>query len=125
MNGLIFHTLRGIKGWSYLSISKIDVFKIKKINYRKRLFCIFDRDYPYTLEIEYDEPNEYYTLAPVFGGNRSSSAIVKQVDLTQIITKRYKTEFEIKIELNELEHKQNKINKFQQELINKINEIDE
>lgn len=38
MLNLIFHTLKGINIWH----KKIDVYKVIKMNYRKRLFCIFD-----------------------------------------------------------------------------------
>jgi len=70
MKGIIFHTLKGINGWSFLKLQKIDVCKILNIKYNKKLFCIFDYEYKYTLEIEieYLEPNKNFYIKPVYGG---------------------------------------------------------
>ena len=93
MKGIIFHTSKGIKGWSELGILTVDVYKIKDIYYKKRLFCIFNKDHPYNLTIDYHEPRESIGLAPginLYGGFTFS--LVKKVHLTANITKRYKTE---------------------------------
>ena len=101
MQGILFHTLKGIKGWSDLCISTVDVNKINKIYYEKRLFCIFNKDHRYNLTIEYLEPrvSNYFVLY----------AIVYNVQLIANITKRYKTEIEVKNEIEEIKTKQQKI----------------
>ena len=103
----MIHILKGLNGWSKLNISSIDINKIKNINYKKRLFTIFDTNYPYTLTIEYNEPLYHYGIAPGYG-LYGPSIIVNHVYLTQYITKRYATEIEIQIEIKEIKNKQNK-----------------
>lgn len=46
MTGFMRHALKGIDGWSELQKRHIDVSKIIEVSYRKRLFCILDRQYP-------------------------------------------------------------------------------
>ena len=108
ITNLIFHNLKGIKAWSNLSISKIDVAKVINLSYHKRLFMIFDRTHPYTLQITYSEPIERLMAAPVIGG-QGGTAIVKQVDLTQYITKRYTTLDEVENEISEIIKKQEQL----------------
>jgi|LauGreDrversion4_2_1035121.scaffolds.fasta_scaffold04984_10 hypothetical protein len=123
---MIFHTLKGIIGWSSLSISKIDICKIKKIYYKKRLFCIFDRDHPYNLIIIYNEPTPTIGFAPgfdLFDGDCTFS-IVESVSLTVNITKRYKTEIEVKNEIEEIQMKQNKLKLFLNKFESNINKLD-
>lgn len=94
MEKLIYHTLKGVRGWSDLTFSKIDVFKVKNLHYDERLFCIFNRKYPYKLTIYY--------------GTRQ----------TYIITKRYKTETEVQNEINEIQLKQKKIESLKNKFMN-------
>lgn len=125
MRGLIFHNLKGIKGWSDLSISQINVYKIKEIFYKKRLFCIFNKNYRYTLTIKYSEPNEYYMPIIVYGGHGiTTTSLVKQVNLTQIITKRYLTEADVINEIEEIKLKQQKIELIKKNLINVIDKME-
>jgi hypothetical protein len=69
---------------------------------------IFDRTHPYTLQITYSEPIERLMAAPVIGG-QGGTAIVKQVDLTQYITKRYTTLDEVENEISEIIKKQEQL----------------
>lgn len=125
MIGMIFHTLKGIAGWSILSISKIDIYKIKKIYYKKRLFCIFNREYPYNLIIIYNEPRSTVNFAPGINFNGEfTTSMVDSVSLTVNITKRYKTEIEVKNEIKEIQIKQNKIKLFQKKIESQINKMD-
>ena len=56
MTIIIHHMFKGfIKGWTTSVVNPLDVRKIIKIDYRKRLFCILDREYKYTLRIEWLE----------------------------------------------------------------------
>ena len=125
MKGIIFHTLKGIKGWSDLSISIIDVYKIKNIYYEKRLFCIFNKNHPYNLIIEYHEPTESIGLVPGINFNGGlTTSLVNKVSLIANITKRYKTEIEVKNEIEEIKIKQNKIELLKKKFISQINEMD-
>ena len=122
---MIFHTLKGIKGWSTLSIQKIDIYKIKEIYYKKRLFCIFNRDHPYNLIIIYNEPRTTIDFAPGINFNGGfTTSMVESTSLTVNITKRYKTEIEVKNEIKEIQMKQNKIKLFQKKIESQINKMD-
>ena len=52
LRGVVFHTLKGIDGYSSLNYSKIDVAKVVDITWRKRLFCIHDREQKFMVEIK-------------------------------------------------------------------------
>ena len=95
MKGLVYHKLKGIRGWSNLNISKIDVYKVMDIYYEKRLFCILNKDYPYKLIIEYHAHPKY-----IYN-----------------ITKRYKTEIEVQNEVSEIILKQSKIESLKSKFI--------
>lgn len=106
LKGMLFYALRGINGWSSCSHTSIDVAKVLKISCNERLFRIFDRDYKYTLSIEYDEIKSDTGISPVFGGN-GGFVIDNNVTLKQTITKRYKTLKEANIDINEIKKRQN------------------
>jgi hypothetical protein len=121
IQNLLFHTLKGIKGWSDLSLVKIDVAKVLDIIYHKRLFMICDRSYPYTLYIKYAEPKEYIGTYPVIGTNGTTGiGITHNVTLTQVITKRYRSEKEVQEEINQIAQKQNKLNDLVKSLQDKM-----
>ena len=92
MKGLIFHTLKGINGWSRLQINKLDVYKIIKYKYEKREFTIFDHEYPYTLSINYYDPIQTLGVTFTFGIPFIPVLLPNYVKIEHIITKRYKTE---------------------------------
>lgn len=122
ITNLIFHTLKGIQGWSHLAINKIDVAKVVDMSYHKRLFMIFNRTHPYTLHITYSEPIERLKPAPVIGG-QGGTALVKQVDLTQYITKRYKTLDEAENEIKEIMKKQDQLKNVGKSIIDNIDKL--
>jgi hypothetical protein len=124
MEGLIHHTLKGIKGWSFLSISTIDIYKVKEICYKKRLFCVFDRKHPYTLTIEYNEPQKRFTIAPGMCVNGFYTMVLTYYETSiSLITKRYQTKDEIENEINEIKLQQQKMELFKNQLRNKINKM--
>jgi hypothetical protein len=125
MQGLIFHTLKGKLGWSHLKIIHIDVYKIIEINYHKRLFCIFNKDHPYTLTIEYDEPKESIGFNYGINSNGGTTTMItREVNLTQQITKRYKTEMDVKNEMEEIKKKQQRIKLLKQTFVNQMIEME-
>ena len=114
--GILKHTLRGINGWSFLSIKYIDVMKVVYICHHQRLFCIFNQEHPWTLTIEYDEPVESWMPVYTTGGY----GITRSVDLTQFITRRYRTERDVLTEISQIEQKQAAVIQWQNEISESI-----
>mgnify|MGYP003384689975 FL=1 len=108
---LIFHTLKGIKGWSSCSYTKIDIGKIISIKYHERMFKIFNQDHDYTLTIEYDEAHTYTTLSPVIGG-KGGFTVNTVTDTERLITKRYETLKDVEREIKEIKLKQSTLNNY-------------
>ena len=100
--GKFRHTLSKncINGYSMLNYEDLDLTKIIDITFRKRLFCFFNKDYPYVLKIEYD--------LPIF------------IEPYLIITKRYKTEKECIDEIQEINIKKFKINNYVKKTVDNI-----
>lgn len=101
MNGLILHTFKGVNGWSTCNHSIIDVAKIKSIKYNKRLFTFFQKEYKYTLKINYKENN---SNIGIIRENSYDSTLY-----TQLITKRYKTINDVNDEITEIKKKQDRL----------------
>ena len=110
--GILKHTLKGLKGWSFLCIKEIDVMKVVEIKIHRRLFCIFDREHPWTLSIDYNKPIK--CVQPVYCGGVFTTII--SVALTQIITKRYRTERQVLAEISQIKRKQAAMIEWQQEI---------
>jgi len=87
----VYHTLKGFPGWSALNLQKIDLTRLVDMSYCKRSFMIMDRDLPYTLYIRYENPKTPYLIVPMIG-----SVFV------ETISKRYKTEDDVKSEILEI-----------------------
>jgi len=120
----LFHLLKNCKnGWSEFRINNLDVRKIKSYGYNKRLFCIFDIDHPYNFWIKYENPHSESDISPVFVNNKWGYAITEKYSNTSIITKRYKSEEDILIEINEIKRLLNVIQQFDNEQISKLNEL--
>ena len=102
--GFIFQTLKGSEGLSKCPISRLDVSRIQKIQYRKRLFRIFDRDKPFTLQVEYFSPHNVRKINPTImflGSGGIGASLGSEVENTEIITKRYSTEKDVKKEISQ------------------------
>ena len=121
IQGVFFYTLKGINGLSSLSISRIDIAKVMSLAYRKRLFCIFDREYPFTLQITYNEPKTVTTASPVFGKHNGGVVLHRHTEQEQLITKRYMSEKDVVAEINEITKRQQLLETKIKELF-KINE---
>ena len=120
-NKIIFHSLKGIPGWSTCTHVKIDINKIISINYTKRMFKIFNREHDYTLNIEYDEINTYTTIIPVIGGN-GGFTINNETEKERTITKRYKTLKDVTREIKEIEIKQEALKKYSEKIRNYLSQ---
>lgn len=106
MSASLKHILRNCKpGWSHLNLSELDVRKVMSIDYHKRLFCLFDRDHPYTLRIEYYNPRSTFGFAPVLGG-RGGFVPTNDYEESSMITKRYMTAKDAIADIIEIERLQ-------------------
>jgi hypothetical protein len=114
MSPTLHHTFKGfVKGLSYFHINPVDIRKVIKINYRKRLFCIFDTEYKYSMEIEYFNPrSEISSSTVITSGGHVGFGIYNQYVETSEMTLRYKTEKEVIDEIDEIKKIQKLISQF-------------
>jgi hypothetical protein len=120
----INHKLKNyVRGWSYFYCNPLDVRKIINMVYRKRIFCIRDREYKYKLTIEYFNPRSKTTLSPnITLGGGIGTVIHNEYVETSIITLRYKTEKEIIDEMDKVKKIQNIIKIYDNEQNKKLQE---
>ncbi len=108
MQGILFHTLRGTKGWSWMSPHRsFDIAKITEVYVRPRLFCLLDLDKPYRLSMEYFEPETESGIAPGFSSNgKMTFSFYEKTVLKHEVTARYKTREDAVQDMNEILQKQ-------------------
>ena len=106
LEGIVYHTLKGVPGLSSLSLNVIDVAKVLEMSWHKRAFCIQQREFPFTLHMTYKHGKTYLTPAPVFTANGFGTALQTAYSPTQPLTRRYATEEDIKQEIEMIEKKQ-------------------
>ena len=97
VRGIIYYNLRGVDGWSKCQLSKLDISKIIHIATRPRIFMIFQKDYPYTMIIEYKLPITKTKVSTIIDKN-NRIVINTFTESTQVITKRYKTEEDMELD---------------------------
>lgn len=119
--GIISHVLKGSHGWSECSLSKIDVARVMKVDYCKRWFCLFDRNKPFTLTINYYLPKTRTSVAPGFGGRHMNISLYRETEIEQLITKRYTSEQAVKQEINDIQKKMNKLDSVAKDLSKRVN----
>ena len=116
IRGIIFHTLKGINGWSNLSFQKIDVAKVLHLECIQRSYKFRDKDYDYTLKITYLDgvpeisPNPGVNL----GDQTPPPAFYKM--FSQTITKRYKTAGDAANEIAMIKIKQEMLTKYENQI---------
>jgi hypothetical protein len=91
LKNILFHDLKGIDGWSFLAVNKIDVGRVLDLDVEKRSFCLFNRDHPYTLCIDYKKRENRQILNPVFVGGKMGFTMQNYTTETCFITKRFKS----------------------------------
>lgn len=105
--GIIFHNLRGKPGWSNLQIRNLDVALITHVSYHKRLFCIFDSDCPWTLQVQYALPRTTY-MTPVITvpGTHIGTTVGQAIQEKQFITVRFPSKEDCDAEVKAIHMKQ-------------------
>jgi hypothetical protein len=100
-----------VRGWSEFYTNPLDIRKIINISYHKRLFCLWDSEYKYSVTITYSNPRSVNTNSPVItlGGNVGMSLTTGYRDKS-IMTVRYKTENEVLEVIDNINKRKNLIN---------------
>lgn len=96
------------------------VYKINNVNFSERLFCIFDKDKPYELSVEYKELSTSLEAAPIIGGKGGGFQLQQKIDTEKYYSFRLSTKEECQKHINEIEKKRELINDL---LINFTNEL--
>lgn len=94
---------------------KIPVGDIVGYSKRKRLFCIFDRDLPYELNIEYNDPHTEITYNPVFGGKTMQWSVTNTYYPTRTLVYRM-TEYRCDREIESIDNLKEILNKEENEI---------
>ena len=104
-----------VKSYSGLYINPLNIRNIISIYYRERLFCIFDCDYKYSLKLEYYKPHNESNESLVLGTGGIGIAFTNEYVETDTMTVRYKTENEVKQEIQEMIKLHNYVKKYDNE----------
>jgi len=92
---LISHVIKG---------HRFFVYKINKISYRERVFCILDQKQPFELTISYAELTTATKLEPVLGG-KGGFVLTDTLDFEKIYSFRMSSKEECQQNINEIEKK--------------------
>lgn len=111
--GFVYHTFKGIP---VRSPKALDVSCIEHMSSKKRIFKIFNRDYPYNLRIVYNKPKESAGIS--FG---IFPSVYNRVDIHQELTLRYKTREEIESDIQDVNNKKQELNNMKNRLIKLLN----
>lgn len=80
------------------------VYKINDISFHERLFCIFDKEYPFELNISYKEMSKKLELAPNIGG-KGGFQLQESTSLETNYRFRFETEDECQKHIDEVKKK--------------------
>ncbi len=80
------------------------VHKINDITFHKRLFCIFDIDKPFELNLMYKELSKSLEFAPIIGG-KGGAQLQEKIDLETEYKFRFETDKECIYNINEIKIK--------------------
>ncbi len=86
------------------------VYKIHKVSYHERLFCILDTEQPFELSLIYKEPNTFLECSPIIGA-RGGFQLQEKINFEKTYIFRFETEEECKCNTNEIEKKKDIISK--------------
>ena len=117
LEGVLLQRLKGIPN------SIIDISKVIKFGWCKRMFCILDRDYPYKLWIEYNQPTTILQTKPIYTTNGGVAIITTSSYIpTQTLEARYKSEKDVVEDFLEIQKKQKQFEAYKQRLQYQIRE---
>ena len=112
MPSTLYHTFKNfVRGWSGYHISRVDIRKISNVKYHKRLFCIFDAEYEYTLFFSYYNPHSELAVAPIIGG-KGGIVLTSEYSETSTVTLRFKTLKDVNAEIDSINKLKHMIEKY-------------
>lgn len=120
IKGLLNYKLKGKPGWSSFQPEDIDIADIISVGYNKRLFCLFDRNNHYTLEIKCFNISTEIILAPAITLKGIGLAFVPRNTFESTITRRFKTLDEINKEIDIISNFQTKLDEYALKIRNEI-----
>lgn len=94
-------TEKSIPGWSK-QLKEFHVSELAKLDYRERLFMIWDRQYPYTLEIVLNRINTEMVARPVITNKGIGTTIVTETSPTTLYTRRFQSETDVVNTISEI-----------------------
>ena len=104
----LYYYVHASLGWG-VQIRNLSISRIRSLSVRKRMFCVFDRDKPYTLSILY-EPLKVIVIAPqrIIGLNGIVCRRILSTgnDPRVEITYRYNSISAINAEIKNIQNKQ-------------------
>ena len=113
--GIFSYELKGVQGRFFI---KSNVANIICINGYKRMFCILDKNYCYSLQIECSNIETKAYRALVIAPFGVGLAFIPEK--TILIDLRFKTEEEMNSEIDEIEEKQKLLDELAQKTRNKL-----
>jgi hypothetical protein len=102
IRGILKYELKGKYGWSSYQPNTVDIADIISVTPSTRLFCLFDRDYPYSLNIECFNITTDITMGPAITSKGIGLAFVPHTKFSSIVTRRFKTMDEMLIEIDKI-----------------------
>ncbi len=103
-----------VKGWSRFSPKVINAGQVISSSISKRMFCLLDRDYPFTLSITYYHPQ--HQLLPGSAITSIIPVFVWGTKSIHTITRRYRTLGECLAEQEGIVNKQDALQGYYQKL---------
>ena len=116
--GIFSYELKGVQGRFSIKSNIVDIADIICINGYKRMFCILDKDYCYSLQIECSNIETKAYRALVIAPFGVGLAFIPEK--TILIDLRFKTEEEMNSEIDEIEEKQKLLDELAQKIRNKL-----
>jgi type IV secretory pathway TraG/TraD family ATPase VirD4 len=122
MRGVLFTTLRGTQGWKSW-FPTLDVSRVVKISYRKRLIRITDRHLPWMMTIDYYFPQQSHDIAPTITGKGLGFTVINTTKLNHEITARYASKEELLKDFDDITNKQKKLETYMEEFRQRVNNM--
>ena len=120
IRGIFNYKFKGKPGWSSFQTETVDIADIISVGYNKRLFCLFDKDDLYTLEIKCFNISTEIILAPAITSKGIGLAFVPRSTFESTITRRFQTLDDLNGEIDLIFNYQTKLDEYALRIKNEI-----